>query len=769
MIVRRDVKQDLADYGVIVSRHVVTFVSFIFATLIIALASLGERQDAVFLASVLGLNILIGIVQEVRAKRALDRLRQQVQPVAHVVVTSGKVVERSLTELSVGDTVRLQRGDQVPGDGHAVRVSAFEVNEAFLTGESLPVGKRVREEVFAGSFVTSGSADIVLDALGEDTRLGRVEDKVTRLRWRTSEIQRAVGLTITVMSWGLIAIALALASRSALQRSLDADLLRQVAAIAATIVPEGLLLATTIFFAYGAVRLFRWRVLLQQINAVETLGRVQILCLDKTGTLTEDRLSLIGYRVMAGETTDRLKRIFGQYLSLTDPQSEMAEAYRERHASLPVASGKVITAFSSERKFGQVKLGATQIWVGAPDQLIEKVKPEARQWVEAVNAQSASVGERVLLVATQATSRSSLQPIGVVRFAQPIKPTAKQALKYFRARGVRPIIISGDQPATVMAIAQQLGWGRTEAVITGDAWAAARRGARKQIVAQTNLFARVTPQHKEQIIIELRKLGTTAMTGDGANDALALRRADLGVSMFSGADITRTVADVVLVDNEFRDLPNGVQLSDEVITTLELVAVLFFSKVVMGVVLVAWAFWTATSYALSPRQMTLLNYFLIGLPIVVWAIWPVSRRRSPYESGYWSRILPYVGLNGLALAIGMSLAYGLAVHYGIDLGMTLFFVCLVAGLSTFLTSGWGMHAVNRLSLRRRLMLVGSAVLVLGLVATLLPVRAFFDIAAPSWGWLALSSVAAAITVVCQLVGARLAHTWYGRRSRLGSR
>lgn len=750
---RSSLGNELSDYVVIVARHCLSFVVIIFTSLIIALYLLGQTQDAFFIASVIVINVVVGIIQEVRAKRALDKLRRQTRPMALLVGVDQQTRLVPVEELAVGQVVRLKIGDQVPGDGRVVKVEAFEVNEAFLTGESLPVGKRMREQVFAGSFAVAGRADIRLEALGEDTRMGRITDDVARFNVRTTPLQRAVGMIIAILGWGLIVIALAIGIRNHLSGEQLAGSITQVAAIAATIVPEGLLLATTLLFAYGAVRLFRRQVLLQQINATESLGRVRTLCLDKTGTLTEDRLELIGYEPAPKQRSNQLERVFGQYLRLTDPESEMAQAYSHYHSDLPAATGEVTAGFSSERKYGVVKIAGKFLVCGAPDVLAKYARKNDLAWLEEQNNHSASRGERVLLLAYSMSARPNrLKILGLARLAQPIKASAPSALKFFARRGVRLVIISGDQAESVRAIAKRLGLADEQSqVVTGAAWQEASTRQRHRLVDRVNLFARVTPQQKAEIVQLLGHHGFVAMTGDGANDALALKKADLGISMFAAAEITRTVADVVLIKNDFADLPHGVELADQIITTLELVAIIFFTKIVTGLTLVGWTFASISAYPLSPRMITLLNYFLIGLPIILWTVWPRCRPRRPQEPNFWIQIAPFTVANSLALITTIGLASHLANTWDAAVGMVIFLVVLVMGVATFFLAPYtlGARADEHSRARAWVMSAAIAVLIISYLAT--PVRRFFGLGDFALDWLVLGLLCAVCGVILQIV------------------
>lgn len=741
--------QTAYDYAKIIFRSLFSLVSLVLGSVIGLLVYFDETRDALFLASILGINIVVAIVQEIRAKRALEKLKALLIRTAKVE-HNNEVHDVPLDRIQVGDILHLGRGDQVPADGHLLSAEALEVNEAFLTGESASIPKAINSNVYAGSFVVAGQARLKVVTRGDETRIAEMTSSVKRLRTRTTPIQRSLSIGITILSYVLLVAVGALVVR---QQSVGIDpviTVRLVATLAAMIIPEGLVLACTLLFAYGAIRLLKAQVLLQHINAIESLARLQILCLDKTGTLTENRLQLKQVLPAPRQRGSSLRQHLRSYLALTDPEGELASALQTKQHPLPTVKGQVLQAFSSERRYGSAKIDGQVITVGAPEVLLRKLAGSSRHWLTKHNQDAAAQGQRVLAVATGSKDKKL---VGLVIFAQPIKQSARAALAYFMKRGVAIKVLSGDQPATVRAIAQDLKLIKADArVVLGKDIQAASSTKLKQLVREETVFARVSPQQKARVIAVAKQLGYTGMVGDGANDALALKEAQLGISMFHAADITRTVADIVLIKDEFSDLPQGVKLADTILTNLELISCLFVQKVIIGLTLLTLTFLTGNDFPFSPRNITFLNYFIIGLPILIWTAYPRHRARSPYEAGYFAQLWPYILRSGSVAMLTTVAAYFLSLQLGASLQMTLFWTSLGLGVSLLVLLPGLYRTTKDRRYDRAMPLIFLVVGCLSLAAMVWPVsRHFFDLRPVQGSWLILGTGLVGIAVGVQLL------------------
>lgn len=742
------------DIGAIVLRHTVSVVTFVMGSVIILLLWFGEVRDALFISSVLVINIATGIIQEIRARIVLERLASMLPRTARRLFEDGTTKDIPIEQIHIDDRLSIRTGDQIPVDGRLLNSVGLEVNEAFLTGESTSIVKKLDQVVYAGSFVTAGEGIIQVVAVGHDTKLGAMTDEVKKHEWHSTPIQRALAGIISVLSYTLIIAVIALFVRQQYVGGDPVSLIKQIAALTGTIIPEGLILASTLLFAYGAIKLLRRQVLLQHIHSAEALARLQILCLDKTGTLTEQSVTLGEVIAQSGQTKQAVIRAAQQYFTSSDPKGTLAQALG---ASKP-GNATVTRSFASERRYGAVRTASRQIVAGAPESLSQRFRFIVGSRLEQAIKDCTERGQRVILVATAGRNstlkhQSRLQILGVIGFEQAIKKTAPKTLSFFKKRAVAIKIISGDHPAAVKAVAQSLQLvDHEEAVILGTKIANKQPHELVQIVREHTLFARISPQQKAQLIKACQKVGYTGMVGDGANDALAIKKADLGISMFDAAEITRSVADIILLKNQFDDLPKGVRLADSIITTMELIGALFLNKVIVGLTLLATALITATPYPFSPRNITILNYFIIGLPILIWTLYPRDRRRTAFEPGYLRQIMPFVLANGFITSVVSVAAFIMARIYYIDVHMTLFTTTLTLGMSMLIIAPRALDITPTKDYSRR---VGAALLfslcALAGFFMIEPVRQFFGLSGLQSDWLTLGISISCAAILVQFI------------------
>lgn len=753
---KQEVQTFWTDISAIVLRHLISLVTIVMGSVIGLLLYFGESRDAIFIASVLTINILVGIAQEVRARLMLEKLAAVMDRQVRLLRSDGTVDLIPLSKMKVGEVIKLKAGDQLPADGIVQKTTAFELTEAFLTGETKSLSKPPGAFVYAGSFVSAGEADLEVVVIGQNTRIGQMTARVKRYSVHLTPIGRALAGLITALSYVLLVAVLALVFRDSLQGGDSAVLIKQIAALTGTIIPEGLVLASTLLFAYGAIKLLRRRVLLQDIHSAESLARVQILCLDKTGTLTESKLCLDGFTAAPGSSSAKCERLVKQYFSATDPAGEMAQALGLGDEKQP--PHVTLTAFSSQRRYGVISAGATTIICGAPDSLMRVFRIAQSDWIARTVAEQTSRGHRVILCATTASKTAPhkgarLTSVGLVSFAQPIKASARPTLDFFSARSVSVKVISGDHPRAVARVAQDLNietlGGR---VIQGEDLVGKDQSQLVKLMREQSLFARISPVQKAQLIKAAQKLGYVGMVGDGANDALAVKQADIGISMFAAADVTRTVADIVLIKNDFADLPDGVNLADSIITSLELIGALFLNKVIIGLTILTCAFLTNQAYPFTPRNITVLNYFIIGLPILLWTLYPQQRRRTAFEPSYLRQIMPFVIMNGIITVCVSALAFVMTRAYVIDIQMTLFVTTLLLGMGMLLVAPAAMGIASAKGYTRKVFAVFAISFVLLTMLFVTPVlREFFGISVVRADWLALGIGLATGGIAVQLL------------------
>ncbi|TDC75187.1 HAD-IC family P-type ATPase, partial [Streptomyces hainanensis] len=586
----------------IVRANVLTLFNGIMGTLFAIILVVGPIQDALF-GFVVVANALIGIVQELRAKRTLDSLAV-IGEARPTVRRDGEAVSVATSEVVLDDLIELGPGDQVVVDGRLVEADGLEVDESLLTGEADPVLKRPGDRVLSGSFVAAGGGAFQATRVGRGAYAARLAEEATRFTLVGSElregIQRILRICLAVMVPA--GVGLVISQLVVFNRTDTFGAIRRAVAGIVVMVPEGLVLLTSVAFAIGVIRLGQRMCLVQELPAIEGLARVDVVCLDKTGTLTEGGMDVAEVRPL-GDTSRRLAGDALGALGAAEPRPNAS--LRAVIASHPPPEGwraAETLPFSSARKYAGAALtgpdGATAVWLlGAPDVLLPSGHPQLVD-IEGLNAS----GLRVLLLAHTdrplSENPEGVSPAALVILEQRLRPDAGDTLRYFAEQGVAAKIISGDNAVSVGAVAAKLELpGATDAVD-------ARRLSAGDLERAT-VFGRVTPQQKREMVGGLRAGGhTVAMTGDGVNDVLALKDADIGVSMGSGSPAARAVAQIVLLNNSFATLPSVVAEGRRVIGNIERVAALFLTKTVYSVVLAVVVIATAVPYPFLPRHLT---------------------------------------------------------------------------------------------------------------------------------------------------------------------
>jgi cation-transporting ATPase E len=642
----------------IIRANVLTRFNAILGVLFVAVILVGSPADALF-GLVVVWNALIGIVQEVRAKRTLDRLAVLSAPTA-TVVRDGEAHEVALGEVVLDDVVRLRTGDQVPADGLVSASEGLEIDESLLTGESDPVDKAPGADVLSGSIVVAGSGAFQATAVGEQAYAQRLAAETKRFTKTRSELMAGIDTLLRFISWALLVIGpILLASQLARDDESTADAIVGTVAALVGMVPEGLVLLTSIAFLVGALTLARRNVLIQELPAVEGLARVDVVCLDKTGTLTDGEIRFAGLEPVGGHDEQGAARALG---ALADDPNANATLQALAAAFRPdgnwVRTGSV--PFSSARKWSGASFDGHGTWtMGAPEVLLTNASSELRGRVDEL----AGSGQRVLLMArTDAPLAgeelpAGLDPVAVITFEEHVRPDAAETMQYFREQEVRLKVISGDNPRTVGAVAR-----RVDVPDAGEPVDARQLpddpGELADVVDSRTVFGRVTPRQKRAFVTALQQRDhVVAMTGDGVNDALALKDADIGVAMGSGAPATRAVAQVVLLDGRFAHMPDVVAEGRRVIANIERVASLFLIKNVYSAVLAIAVAIAQVPYPFLPRHLTLVSGLTIGIPAFVLSLAPSKER---YRPGFVRRVATFSVPTGLITAAGVFVTYAVA-------------------------------------------------------------------------------------------------------------
>lgn len=642
----------------ILRRNALTRLNLLLVALGAATLATGSAPDSTFLAIAV-INTVVGASQEMRAKKALDRLAVINAPHARVI-RDGRSVEIAPGDVVVDDLLDLRPGDQVTADAVVV-ADGGEVDESLVSGESDAVAKADGDELISGSWLVAGSLRARVLRVGADSYANRIAEEARRFSLSGSELMGGINRILRVLSWTMVVIAPVLIIRQLQAQPWRMAIRGSVAGLVGMI-PEGLVLLTTLAFLAAALRLSRLKVLVQELPAVETLARVDALCVDKTGTLTEGRISYDAMRTGPGGDAD-----------VIDALAAMA-GLREANATMLAIGAALQPAsvwspldhvpFSSARKWSAANFGPSGTWVvGAP----EMVAGDDPHGLLPQAATAAGAGRRVLVVARTDRPLSGeelpagLTVVAVVELTERTRPAVGETLRYFADQGVTVRVISGDSATTVGALAERVGVAGASQVVDARELPA-DQGRFDSVVEQGRVFGRVTPQDKRDMVKALHRQGhTVAMTGDGVNDVLALKEADLGIAMGSGSAITRGVAQMVNLDDDFDVMPSVVAEGRRVLSNVERVAVLFLVKNVYSFILVVTTSVMGWPYPFLPRHLTLISAVGIGIPGMILALAPSDRRFTP---GFLRRVLVFSAIAGALTATAVMITYALARQQG---------------------------------------------------------------------------------------------------------
>ena len=630
----------------------------LFAAILVA----GFPRDGLFVGVVVS-NAVIGVAQEIRAKRELDKLAVLSAPKARVV-RDGEVSEVGVSEVVADDVLELAPGDQVVVDGMVLASSGLEADESLLTGEADPIEKEVGDELLSGSFVAAGSGRFQATRIGGESYASSLSEEAKRFTLANSELRRGIN---TVLRWLIIIIPPA--SALLILVLLDTEdrwqnALQGTVAAAVAMVPDGLVLLTSLSFVAGVIALARRQALAKELATVELLARTDVLCLDKTGTITTGHISFGEVETLPGVDPALVATALGAVAHGDEAPNATMLAVRDAYPTpeggesggwAPVGA----TPFSSARKWSAMEFrthGA--FYFGAPD-VIAGDLPDVMGRV----AEHAEAGRRTLLLArspeplADETLPESRTPLALILLEDTIRPDAPEILAFFQEQGVNLKVISGDHTATVAAVAQRAGipdahkhMDARELPEDTDEMAAA--------LADHAVFGRVTPQQKRAMVGALQSRGhTVAMTGDGVNDVLALKNADMGIAMGSGSASTRAVAQLVLLDNSFATLPEVLAQGRKVINNVERVANLFVTKAAYAVLLTVLVGIFTVEYPFLPRHLTLVGTFSIGVPGLFLALAPSTELIRP---GFLTRVLRFSIPAGVLAAMASFFVYEIA-------------------------------------------------------------------------------------------------------------
>ena len=650
----------------IIQENVFTYFNLIFLVLAVLLCLVGSFRDLTFLP-VIVLNTLIGIIQETRAKKVLDNLTMLNAPHA-MVIRDGKKSQINAEDLVIDDIVIFEAGNQVCADAE-VCAGEVQVNESLLTGESDEITKRKGDQLMSGSFIVSGQCHARLDKVGADSYISRLTLEAKAMQnTEQSEMIRSLDKLVKCVGIAIIPIGFILFIQSFFLN--DEGFRSSVTAMVAAVigmVPEGLYLLASVALAVSAVRLAKQKVLLHDMKSIETLARVNVLCVDKTGTITENTMEVqdvIPTKEYEEGELRPLSELLGDFTAAQSSDNITMEAMKRY---FKIASGKKAvakTGFSSASKYSSVTFEEASYVLGAPEFVL---KEQYENYEEAISAH-ASKGARVLVFGTAKEEpdgkplKEAVTPLAYVLLANPIRQEAKETFTYFAEQGVEVKVISGDNPLTVSEVAKEAGIAGAERYV--DASTLHTEEEMRAAVLNNAVFGRVTPNQKRKFVQILKEEGkTVAMTGDGVNDVLALKDADCSIAMASGSDAAAQASQLVLLESDFSCMPEVVLEGRRVVNNIQRSASLFLVKNIFSFLLSLVSFVFMFTYPLEPSQISLISMFTIGVPAFFLAL-------EPNKNIIKGHFLTNVFLKALPAALTDVLAVGALVIFGRTFGVS---------------------------------------------------------------------------------------------------
>ena len=744
----------------IVAGNVFTLFNAIIGFFGILILSLGLLADAAFLGIAI-VNSYIGIRQELKAKRTLEELAVLVAPHAKVM-RDGQVVSLAAEEVVPGDVVAVEPGDQLVADGEVIASRGLTVDESLLTGESDGVRKERGERALSGSFGISGSGHYRVDAVREESYAGRLAGEAKAFRHPPSPLQREVNRVIVACTYAMAPLAVLLLLTFQLR---DTDLVESAQTATAglvTLIPEGMVLLMSVTFAVAAVRLARSDTLVQQMSATESLAAVDTICVDKTGTLTDGELRLLGVEVADGVDPDEVKGALGRFAASAGDRNRTLETIAEAFPGRPSRVGGEVP-FSSRWKWSGLRLGGASYVLGAPDVLGDAGALELPSGLARKLEQETAAGRRVVAFGEAseglpedagAAPPPRLKALALVVLEETLRPDAAETIAFIREEGIDLKLISGDARATVTAVAYAVGVSTDAGVIEGSDLPEDPEGLTE--AAQRNtIFCRIAPEQKKALVEALRASGRyTAMIGDGVNDVPALKQARLAVAMGSGAQVTKGVADVVLLKDEFARLPEAVAEGRRIARNIHRLGRLYLTKSVYAATLILLVAVPGFAFPFLPRHLTLAVFLTIGFPSFVLALAPSD---GPLYRGRLLRALASFAVPaGVATALGSILCFFLVdtVFGGtLEAGRTAATTTLIVlGLAFVLLLERGPGREHIAIQSYMLAMVAGLGALFALILAAAPVRHFFEMAllsATQW-FLALLCAAAGLTIASLL-------------------
>ncbi len=651
-------------YAAILIGNLCTVFNFLCVAVAVALAIADADITQYLFVVIFTANLVIGIVQEIIAKRQIDKLAVLISATAKVI-RGGIKKEIPIKEIVLDDVLFLELGQQVPADCILLEGNV-ELNESLLTGESAAVKKQPGDTLYAGSFVSSGSCCVRADKVGKSTYLNQLTSRAKKYKRPKSEIMNSIRLFIRVIGLLIPAVSAlilwtSLKSYGVPYSDLDwekiAQSIQYTGAVIIGMIPSGLLLLTSLAMAVGAWRLAKKQTLVQDMNSLEMLARVNVLCLDKTGTITDGRMTVSDCMIIANDTGHSVEEIMGSMLTALDDNNQTSIALQERFGHATSMQATAVLAFSSKRKLSAVSFGEEGTFAfGAPEFVLRPMPPR----IDRIVKQYAQMGMRVLVLASAQGQiegdrlPNPFRPIALITLADNVRPEAVETIKSFRENEVDIRIISGDNPVTVSEVARRVGVANANKYISLDGLTDIEV---ENVANDYTVFGRVTPEQKAILVRTIKRAGNTvAMTGDGVNDILALKEADCAISVASGSEAARNVSHLVLMNNNFMNLNAVVNEGRRVINNIKNSASLYIMKTLFITLLAVICVLMREQYFFKTNNLILFEFFVAAFPSFIISLQPNNSRVK-------GKFILYVLSRSIPGAITLILCV-LAVYFG---------------------------------------------------------------------------------------------------------
>ena len=622
-----------------------TFFNLLCVLVIIAYVSVGADLANFTFIVPFAVNLIIAIIQEIKAKISVEKLTILQAPITKVI-RNGTEYEIQTKDLVLDDVFKVVSGNQIPVDG-IVLYGYAEVNESLLTGESLPIKKYAGDTIMAGSFITSGSLIAKADKVAEECYVQKLTAKAKKFKKHNSELMNTLTWIVKIIGLIIVPVAIGIGIVNYKNASKIIDLSRFVAtrtgAVILGMIPAGLILLTTIALSLGVIRLFKRNTLVQDMYSLEMLARVDVLCLDKTGTITDGRMQVLKDILLYENHPYSLNDIIGTMQSVFDDNNATASALRAYYQSTKDFTVVKTLPFSSARKYSAVTFAETGTYaLGAPEFILPELTPFIKEQMD----HHANHGNRVLLLAhsqaqitQKGTLPTTLRPIALIVLSDNIRPEAIEPIKWFKDNDVQVKVISGDNPITVSEIAKRAG------IDNSSNWISLEGLSDKEVASVADkytVFGRVTPDQK-CVLIKALKMGghTVAMTGDGVNDILAMKESDCSITVATGADAAKNVAHIVLADNNFNSMPKVVAEGRRVINNIQQSASLFLMKTIFISLLAIISIATMSPFPFETKHLTMLEFLVIGFASLALSLQPNEKRaQGDFLTTIFSNAIP---------------------------------------------------------------------------------------------------------------------------------